>query len=49
MRKPETIAKGTTIRVLARILRRRGNSYELQTKHSILRSRYRAQNLNRID
>jgi IS30 family transposase len=39
----------TTIRLLCRVLRRRGNTYELQTKHGILRSLYGPQNLNRID
>jgi hypothetical protein len=39
----------TTMRVLARVLRRRGHTYELQTKYGILQSRYGAQNLNRID
>jgi hypothetical protein len=38
-----------TMRVLARVLRRCGHTYELQTKHGILQSRYGAQNLNRID
>jgi hypothetical protein len=39
----------TAIRLLCRVLRRRGHTYELQTKHGILRSRYGPQNLNRID
>lgn len=38
-----------TMRILARVLRRRGHTYELQTKHGILQSKYGAQNLNRID
>jgi hypothetical protein len=37
------------MRVLARVLRRRGHTYELQTKYGILQSKYGAQNLNRID
>jgi hypothetical protein len=39
----------TTMRILARILRRCGHLYEIQTKYGILHSRYGAQNLNRID
>ena len=39
----------TMMRVLARVLRRRGHTYELQTKYGILKSRYGAQNLNRVD
>jgi len=39
----------TTMRVLARVLRRRGHTYELQTKYDILQSKYGAQNLNRIN
>jgi hypothetical protein len=39
----------TIIRVLARVLRRRGHTYELQIKHGILQSKYGAQNLTRID
>ncbi len=38
-----------TMRVLARVLRRCGHTYELQTKYGILQSKYGAQNLNRID
>ena len=39
----------TSIQLLYRVLRHRGYIYELQTKHSIFRSWYGAQNLNRID
>jgi transposase InsO family protein len=38
-----------TMRVLVRVLRRCGHTYELQTKYGILQSKYGAQNLNRID
>ena len=38
-----------TMRILARVLRRVGHLYELQTKHGVLQSRYGPQNLNRID
>jgi hypothetical protein len=39
----------TSIRLLYGVLRHGGYIYELQTKHSILRSRYGPQNLDRID
>jgi hypothetical protein len=39
----------TAIRILARVLRRYGYLYELQTKYGILQSRYGAQNLNRLN
>ena len=39
----------TLMRILARVLQRYGHLYELQTKHSILHSRYGAQNLNQVD
>ena len=39
----------TTMRILVRVLRRHGHTYELQTKYGILKSKYGAQNLNRID
>ena len=39
----------TTMRVLARVLRRRGHTYELLTKYGILQSKYGAQSLNRIN
>lgn len=37
------------MRTLARVLRRRRYTYELWTKHGILQSKYRAQNLDHID
>jgi hypothetical protein len=39
----------TAMRILARVLRRYGYLYELQTKYGILQSRYGAQNLNRLN
>ena len=37
------------MRILVQVLRRVSRLYELQTKHSILQSRYSPQNVNRID
>jgi hypothetical protein len=39
----------TSMRILARVLRRYGHLYMLQTKYGILQSKYGAQNLNQID
>jgi hypothetical protein len=47
--KKDRPSDATTMRILARVLRRSGHTYELQTKHGILQSRYSAQNLNRLD
>jgi len=47
--KKDRPSSATTMRILVRVLRRCGHPYELQTKYGILKSKYGAQNLNRID
>src|ERR1700722_6047388 len=46
--KKDKPSDATMMRVLVRVLRRRGHTYELQTKHGILQ-KYGPQNLKRID